>query len=49
MTLVLLLSGTTVTWAHEAIVAGRNKEAVTSLTYTVGLGIIQRDDNDSAG
>ncbi len=40
MTLVLLLSGTTVTWAHHAILAGNNKSAKEALIYTVMLGII---------
>lgn len=39
-TLVLLLSGTTVTWAHHAIVNNNQKDAVTALTYTVLLGMI---------
>ncbi len=37
-TLILLLSGTTVTWAHHAIMKGDNKQAVTALWYTVILG-----------
>ena len=40
MTLVLLLSGTTVTWAHHAILEGRRAEAVQALTFTVVLGIL---------
>jgi cytochrome c oxidase subunit 3 len=38
MTLILLLSGTTVTWAHHAILEGKNKEAAKALGITVGLG-----------
>lgn len=38
-TLILLLSGTTVTWAHHAILNRNMKNAVTALYYTVGLGI----------
>jgi cytochrome c oxidase subunit 3 len=36
-TLILLLSGCSVTWAHHAIVAGYRKEAIVSLTITVVL------------
>jgi cytochrome c oxidase subunit 3 len=39
-TLILLLSGVTVTWAHHSIVAGERKQAIISLTLTVSLGII---------
>lgn len=38
-TLILLLSGTTVAWAHHAILNKNQKEAVTALWYTVILGI----------
>lgn len=38
-TLILLLSGTTVTWAHYAIEDNRPKEATEALGYTVLLGI----------
>ncbi len=38
-TLILLLSGTTVTWAHHAILHKDNKTAVTALWYTVILGV----------
>lgn len=38
-TLILLLSGTTVTWAHHAILNKDQKTAVTALWYTVILGI----------
>ena len=38
-TLILLLSGTTVTWAHHAILNRDQKTAVTALWYTVILGI----------
>lgn len=39
MTVVLLLSGTTVTWAHHEILHGNNREAAKALGITVGLGI----------
>lgn len=39
-TLILLLSGTTVTWAHYAILKGDNKQTVQALWYTVILGVI---------
>jgi cytochrome c oxidase subunit 3 len=38
-TLILLLSGTTVTWAHHAILEGNKRDAVRGLTLTVILGI----------
>lgn len=38
-TLILLLSGTTVTWAHHAVQENNQKEAVEALGYTVLLGI----------
>jgi len=38
MTLILLLSGTTVTWAHHAIVHGDKKGLVQGLACTVALG-----------
>ena len=40
MTLILLLSGTTVTWAHHAIVEGDRKTAGVALGLTVILGIL---------
>ena len=40
MTLILLLSGCTVTWAHHAIVKGNQKNFIEALTYTVMLGIV---------
>lgn len=40
MTMVLLLSGTTVTWAHHALLAGKTKTATEALTYTVILGVV---------
>lgn len=40
MTLILLLSGTTVTWAHHAILEGKNKAAAKALALTVGLGFM---------
>ena len=39
-TVILLLSGATVTWAHHAIVAGNRREAILGLLFTVMLGII---------
>jgi cytochrome c oxidase subunit 3 len=38
MTMILLLSGCTVTWAHHAILEGDNKNAVKALGITVLLG-----------
>ena len=38
-TLVLLLSGTTVTWAHDAIIRGDRRETLLGLGLTVGLGV----------
>jgi cytochrome c oxidase subunit 3 len=40
MTMILLLSGCTVTWAHHAILEGDNDNAVRGLLYTVLLGIV---------
>ncbi|WP_114393967.1 cytochrome c oxidase subunit 3 [Oleisolibacter albus] len=40
MTVILLLSGTTVTWAHHAILDGDTKQAVRALAITVLLGVI---------
>ncbi len=39
MTLILLLSGCTVTWAHHAVLEGKNDQVVQALRYTVLLGI----------
>ena len=39
-TLILLLSGCTVTWAHHEILEGRNDKARLPLWLTVGLGVI---------
>ena len=39
MTMILLLSGCTVTWAHHAILEGDNKNAVKALGVTVFLGL----------
>ncbi|MDE3060174.1 MAG: cytochrome c oxidase subunit 3 [Pseudomonadota bacterium] len=38
-TLILLLSGTTVTWAHYALLQGNRKELIQSLWLTVILGV----------
>jgi cytochrome c oxidase subunit 3 len=40
MTMILLLSGCAVTWAHHAILEGKQKDAVKALGITVGLGVI---------
>lgn len=40
MTMVLLLSGCTVTWAHHAILEGKQADAVKALAITVGLGLV---------
>ena len=39
-TLLLLLSGTTITWAHHALQENHNKETVKALAVTVLLGIL---------
>ena len=39
MTMILLLSGCTVTWAHHAILEGKQAESVKALAVTVALGI----------
>lgn len=39
-TIILLLSGLTVTWAHHAIVGGNRKEAISGLIFTIALGVI---------
>lgn len=39
MTLILLLSGTSVTWAHHALIEGRNRDAAQALGWTVLLGV----------
>ena len=40
MTMILLLSGCTVTWAHHAILEGKNDEVVKALGITVLLGVL---------
>ncbi|WP_434613093.1 cytochrome c oxidase subunit 3 [Azospirillum sp. B2RO_4] len=40
MTLTLLLSGVTVTWAHHAIIEGQNRTAAKALGLTVLLGVM---------
>lgn len=39
MTMILLLSGCTVTWAHHAIIEGKNDDAAKALGITVFLGV----------
>jgi cytochrome c oxidase subunit 3 len=39
MTMILLLSGCTVTWAHHAVLHGNNKDAVMGLGLSVLLGV----------
>ncbi|MBN8551333.1 MAG: cytochrome c oxidase subunit 3 [Caulobacterales bacterium] len=39
-TVILLLSGTTVTWAHHALQVGNRKEAKYGLFLTIGLGAL---------
>ena len=39
-TLILLLSGCSVTWSHHAILHGFRKEAILSLIITTGLAFI---------
>jgi cytochrome c oxidase subunit 3 len=40
MTLILLLSGSTVTWAHHSIIKGNQKSFLEALGYTIGLGVL---------
>jgi cytochrome c oxidase subunit 3 len=40
MTVILLLSGTTVTWAHHAVIEGDRSQSVKALTITVLLGLL---------
>ena len=39
-TLILLLSGSTATWAHYELLRGNNKEVIRALWFTVGLGFL---------
>ena len=39
-TIILLLSGTTVTWAHYAVITHNRKDTITALWYTVILGVL---------
>ncbi len=38
-TLILLLSGTTVTWAHHALLTGNRRDVIRGLACTVALGL----------
>ena len=40
MTCILLLSGCTITWAHHALIAGKQQETVQALTLTILLGLL---------
>lgn len=40
MTMILLLSGCTVTWAHHAILEGKNDQVIKALGITVFLGVV---------
>lgn len=40
MTLILLLSGSTVTWAHHSILHNNQKDFTTALALSVGLGLL---------
>ncbi len=40
MTLILLLSGCSVTWAHHALIEGNQRDTVRGLAITVALGVI---------
>jgi cytochrome c oxidase subunit 3 len=39
-TLILLLSGTTVTWAHHALLEGNHRDVIRGLACTVALGVL---------
>lgn len=39
-TMILLLSGTTLTWAHHALKENNRKDLVRGLLYTIGLGLL---------
>lgn len=39
-TLILLLSGTTVTWAHAALLQGNRRDVIRALSITVALGVL---------
>lgn len=40
MTMILLLSGCTVTWAHAAVIEGNQRDLIRGLAWTVFLGVI---------
>lgn len=40
MTMILLLSGCTVTWAHAALIEGNRRDTIRALGWTVALGLI---------
>lgn len=39
-TLILLLSGLTITWSHHAIIGGQKVEAIRGLEFTIALAVI---------
>ena len=39
-TVILLTSGTTVTWAHHALLEGKRKTVIWGLVATIALGIL---------
>jgi cytochrome c oxidase subunit 3 len=39
-TLILLLSGSTITWAHHSLLEGNMKDAIQKTAFTVGLGFL---------
>lgn len=40
MTMILLLSGCTITWSHSALIEGNRRDMLRGLAATIGLGII---------
>lgn len=39
-TAILLTSGATITWSHNAMISGNRKETIVGLVLTVGLGLV---------